>query len=79
MMKNKKIKFAVLFIVSIIVGYLVGFLYNNYRLIRNKDNIGLNDIPMENIKLDGFRIEDNKLISENNNPKILMENFNLFY
>lgn len=79
MMKNKKIKFAILFIVSIIVGYLVGFLYNNYRLIRNKDNIGLNDIPMENIKLDGFRIEDNKLISENNNPKILMENFNFQY
>lgn len=79
MKKNSKIKFLVLFLITIIIGYLVGFIYNNYRLIRNKNDIGINNISLDNIKLDGFKLENDKLISENNTPKIIIENQNFQY
>ena len=79
MKKNSKINFLVLFIITIIIGYLVGFIYNNYRVIRNKDDIGINNISLDNINLDGFKLENDKLISENKNPKIIIENQNFQY
>ena len=75
--KNKIIKFIILLIMISIVGYIVGFLYNNYRLLRNKSDIGIQNIEISKLRFEGFKLENDYLVSNSNNPKIFI-NYDYF-
>lgn len=73
-MKNKKIKFLVLLLLTVIFGYTAGFLFNNYRLLRDKSEIGVQKIDISKLEYDGFEVNNDKLISATESPKIVITN-----
>ena len=71
MNKKNLLSFIIKLFIVIIIGYIVGFIYNNYRLIRNHNDIGIININYDNISYNGFEEQGDKLVSNSENPYII--------
>ena len=70
MEKNKVIKFLISFLFVVIISYIIAFLYNNYRLLRNYKELGVKTVNFKQISYNDFKIKGNKLISIGEEPTI---------
>ena len=77
-MKKNVVKSIIKLIIVITISYLIGFIYNNYNIIINH-NTGINRISNKNISYNGFKVENNQLVSTSANPKINIEFDNITY